>query len=128
MAKTEMVKNQHIVKVGNSWVVRGEGNSRASAKFGKQADAISYARSTAKISGSEVVVHNNNGCVCLRGRKRKMAKKAVQSATILTIIDAANMTLRGRRAIADWLRRQAVALVKDGHLYSKRMIARYLYS
>lgn len=50
-----------------------------------------------------------------------------QSAAIVTIKDAGSMTRRGRKAVADWLRKHATWLEKDGHAYSKRFTGRYLY-
>lgn len=44
-------------------------------------------------------------------------------------IKAANlMTKKGRRAIADWLRDQADALVEFGDQYATKYEARYLYA
>lgn len=50
-----------------------------------------------------------------------------KSAAIVTIREAERMTPRGRRDIAEWLRRQARALIKDGPLYARRFTARYIY-
>ena len=50
-----------------------------------------------------------------------------KSAAILTIKGAAKMSPEGRRAIAQWIKKQADALVKDGLLYSGKFTARYLY-
>lgn len=55
-----------------------------------------------------------------------MTKKE-KSAAILTIKDAPNMSKKGKAAIAKWLNQCAKNLVKDGHLYSNRFTARYLY-
>jgi hypothetical protein len=44
-----------------------------------------------------------------------------------TNIDAPNMTPKSKRDIANWLRKQAKALIKDGNLYSPKCISRYLY-
>lgn len=49
------------------------------------------------------------------------------SAAVLTIRDAAEMTPEGRRQLADWLRHSAKTLVKHGKDYSKRFRARYLF-
>ena len=50
------------------------------------------------------------------------------SAAILTIKQAPKMTDAGRRMIAEWLRKQAWALVKEGKSYSPKIFtARYLY-
>ena len=53
--------------------------------------------------------------------------KKEQSAAILTIKDAKNMTKKGRREIAAWLKRQADFLEQEGNLFSSRFTARYLY-
>jgi len=50
-----------------------------------------------------------------------------KSAAIVTIKDAPNMTKKGRKAIAEWLRQQASFLEQDGQRFSKRFTARYLY-
>jgi hypothetical protein len=39
-----MKKNQHVVPQNGHWAVRGEGSSKASRLFEKQADAINHAR------------------------------------------------------------------------------------
>jgi len=48
-------------------------------------------------------------------------------AAILTVHNAVDMTKRGRKQIADWLRRQAKDLVEYGDVYNKRCICRYQY-
>jgi hypothetical protein len=55
-----------------------------------------------------------------------MAKE--ESAAILTIKEANNMTKKGKKQIANWLRQQADNLEKDGHLYAENFRARYLYA
>ncbi len=56
-----------------------------------------------------------------------MAKKG-KSAAILTLKRVPDMSDAGRKAIAAWLKRQALMLVKDGKNYSEtRFIARYMY-
>jgi hypothetical protein len=52
---------------------------------------------------------------------------SIKSAAILTVKDAPAMTKRGRRAIANWLRKQADFLEHDGKALAKRFTARYLY-
>lgn len=52
----------------------------------------------------------------------------VKSAAVVTVWRADEMTKRGRKAIAKWLRRQAEMLEADGHLYAKRFTGRYLYN
>lgn len=52
---------------------------------------------------------------------------AEKSAAILTIKDAPNMTRKGRKSVANWLRDHAKWLEEDGDKYSNRFIGRYLY-
>ena len=54
-------------------------------------------------------------------------KKAEKSAAIVTIKDAANMTKRGRRKIALWLRQQAEFLEEHGNEFDRTFRARYIY-
>lgn len=57
-----MTKNQHVTPHPNGgWQVKGEGNSRATARTSTQAEAISIARSKAKKEGAELVIHRPNG-------------------------------------------------------------------
>jgi hypothetical protein len=56
-----------------------------------------------------------------------MSMKKEKSAAILTIKDSSDMTARGRKAIASWLRRQAAFFEKHGTEYSSTFRARYLY-
>ncbi len=58
--------------------------------------------------------------------KRK-PKHKIKSVAVLTMMDVAGMTKKGRRDIAKWLRRQADFMLEHGSDYSdKRFIARYL--
>ena len=50
-----------------------------------------------------------------------------KSAAILTIHKAPEMSKRGRKAIANWLRRQADFLEHHADELSKRFTARYIY-
>lgn len=52
---------------------------------------------------------------------------AEKSAAIVTIRKANTMTKRGRKAVAAWLRRQAMFLERRGPEFSDRFTARYLY-
>ncbi|WP_165435410.1 hypothetical protein [Bradyrhizobium sp. Leo121] len=56
-----------------------------------------------------------------------MAKKQPKSAATVVIRDASDMTERGRREVALWLRRQARFLEKHADSLSRRYRARYLY-
>jgi hypothetical protein len=58
--------------------------------------------------------------------KRKTKEK---SAAVISIFAASEMTPKGRREIAAWLRRHADMLVKEGKKYtSGRFTGRYLYT
>ena len=50
-----------------------------------------------------------------------------KSAAIITIHRASAMNIRGRKRIADWMRRQANLLERHADQLSKRFTARYLY-
>jgi hypothetical protein len=54
-------------------------------------------------------------------------EKEKKCAATLTIHEAAMMTPTGKKEIAEWLRKQAKMLVKEGSNYSTRFRASYLY-
>ncbi|OSP81385.1 hypothetical protein B9J75_07060 [Leuconostoc citreum] len=57
-----MGKNQHVVPDGNGgWNVKGAGNSRATANFEKQSDAVKLAKDIARNQNSEELTHGRNG-------------------------------------------------------------------
>lgn len=56
-----MGKNQHVIKSGDKWGVKGEGNARITRKFETQKEAIDCAREIAKNKSSELLVHAENG-------------------------------------------------------------------
>ena len=56
-----MPKNQYVVRNGNGWGVRGEGNSRLTARHDTQASAIQQAREIARHQGSELRIQGTNG-------------------------------------------------------------------
>lgn len=56
-----------------------------------------------------------------------MAKQIERSVAVVTIKDAGRMTKKGRKAIADWLRKHADDLEKLGDNYAPRFRGRYLY-
>lgn len=57
-----MGKNQHVTTHPNGgWQVKGEGNTRATARTATQKDAISIARGIARNQGSELVIHRPEG-------------------------------------------------------------------
>ncbi|MCI6887168.1 MAG: DUF2188 domain-containing protein [Lachnospiraceae bacterium] len=53
-----MKKNQYVVKHGNKWAVKGEGNMRATKVVHTQAEAISIARDVTKNKHSEMRVQD----------------------------------------------------------------------
>ncbi|MDN4523188.1 DUF2188 domain-containing protein [Fictibacillus fluitans] len=54
-------KNQYVVKNGDGWGVRGEGNSKLTKSFNTQKQAIDYGRSIAKNQHSELKIQGKNG-------------------------------------------------------------------
>lgn len=56
-----MGKNQYVVKNGEGWGVRGEGNGRLTKSFDTQRDAIEYARPIARSQKSELRIQDAEG-------------------------------------------------------------------
>jgi Uncharacterized protein conserved in bacteria (DUF2188) len=56
-----MGKNQHVVRRGDEWAVRGEGNARDTSLHPTQAEAIDAARQIAINQRSEIVIHRPDG-------------------------------------------------------------------
>lgn len=54
-------KNQHVVRNGDKWAVRGEGNSRVTSKHDTQAEAIEAGRRIAQNQKSELLIHKRSG-------------------------------------------------------------------
>ena len=61
-----MGKNQHVVRTGNQWGVRGEGNSKLTSVHDTQADAASAARDIARNQQSELLIHGRNNKIRAR--------------------------------------------------------------
>lgn len=56
-----MRNQQHVVKRGSDWAVRGAGNSRDTALTDTQSEAIKIARQIAINQSGEVVIHGRDG-------------------------------------------------------------------
>jgi alkanesulfonate monooxygenase SsuD/methylene tetrahydromethanopterin reductase-like flavin-dependent oxidoreductase (luciferase family) len=56
-----MGKNQWVVRHGDGWAQRGEGNDRVSRAFDRQQDAINAARETARRERSELIIQGEDG-------------------------------------------------------------------
>ena len=57
-----MAKNQHVTPHPNrGWQVKGEGNTRATARTATQKEAIGIAREISRNQGSELIIHRPNG-------------------------------------------------------------------
>lgn len=54
-------KNQHVVPRGGEWAIRGSGNSKDTARFKTQKEAINAAREIAKNQQSELLIHGRDG-------------------------------------------------------------------
>lgn len=55
-----MSKNQWVVRHGDGWAQRGEGNSRVTRTFDTQREAIHAARDTARREHSELLIQGEN--------------------------------------------------------------------
>lgn len=53
-------KNQYVVKNGDGWGVRGEGNDRLTKRFDTQRDAIEHGRDIAKNQKSELRIQGRD--------------------------------------------------------------------
>jgi hypothetical protein len=56
-----MHKNQHVLPHDGNWIVKGEGNSKATKVVETQNQAIEIAREIAKNQHSELIIHRPNG-------------------------------------------------------------------
>jgi len=56
-----MSKNQYVVRNGDKWGVRGEGNGRLTRSFDTQSEAIDHGRDIARNQGSELRIQGRNG-------------------------------------------------------------------
>jgi hypothetical protein len=56
-----MGKNQWVVRHGDNWAQRGEGNARVTRTFDTQKEAINAATETARREHSEVLIQNEGG-------------------------------------------------------------------
>ena len=54
-------KNQYVVRSGDRWGVRGEGNSRMTRYFDTQSEAIGYGRDIARNQTAELRIQGRNG-------------------------------------------------------------------
>lgn len=54
-------KNQYVVKNGDRWGVRGEGNERLTKSFDTQREAIGYGRDIARNQNAELRIQSENG-------------------------------------------------------------------
>ncbi len=56
-----MGKNQWVVRHGDGWAQRGEGNGRVTRTFDTQREAIDSARGTARRERSELFIQDQGG-------------------------------------------------------------------
>lgn len=54
-------KNVHVVPRSDGWVIRKEGNSRATSVHKTQRDAVEAARELARAQSTELVIHGRDG-------------------------------------------------------------------
>jgi hypothetical protein len=55
--------HQHVVPHPEGWAVKGEGNTRYTATYKYQDDAIERAKDIAKNYGSDVIIHREDGSI-----------------------------------------------------------------
>jgi len=55
-----MGKTQYVVRSGDKWAVRGEGNQRVTARYATQAEAIAHGRAIAQNQGSELRIQGRD--------------------------------------------------------------------
>ena len=65
---TRAGKNQWVVRHGDGWAQRGEGNQRVTRIFERQTDAIAAARETARRERSELIIQGEDGQIRERSR------------------------------------------------------------
>lgn len=53
-------KNQYVVRNGDNWALRGEGNSRLTQKFTTQGEAIARGKSIAKNQEAELRIQGRD--------------------------------------------------------------------
>lgn len=53
-------KNQYVVKNGDSWGIRGEGNERLTKSFDTQREAIDHGRDIARNQGSDIRIQGRD--------------------------------------------------------------------
>ena len=56
-----MKKNQHVVKHGKNWALRGENNTKVTKTFTTQIEAIQKGREICTNQKSELIIHGRNG-------------------------------------------------------------------
>lgn len=62
MKKTSSTSNnQHVVPRSDGWAVKKAGASKDTRVFGKQAQAIDFAREVAKNNKAELFIHSKEG-------------------------------------------------------------------
>lgn len=54
-------KNQYVVRNGDGWGLRGEGNSRLTGAYDTQAEAIERGREIARNQGAELRIQGRDG-------------------------------------------------------------------
>lgn len=53
-------KNQYVVRNGDGWGVRGEGNSKLTRSFDTQAEAIAFGRDIARNQAAELRIQGSD--------------------------------------------------------------------
>lgn len=109
----------HVIPRGDSFGIRRAGSGRTAATFPRRHAAIKEAIANAAQTDGRVYIHNAAGEVLM------IIPTPEKVCASVHIYDAPDMTAKGRRQIAAWLRKHAAWLEKEGSNYSKRFRGRY---
>lgn len=67
-------KSQHVIPIGNGWVVKAEGDSKFTLITDNKKDAVAFAREIAKNNHADLFIHDRDGRI---KESNSYAKEAV---------------------------------------------------
>lgn len=108
-------KNIHVVPRNDCWVVRKEGNTRASSKHATQREAIKKARGMARGQSSELVIHRSDGRV---SRRDSYSRDPLPPREPRKVLFPEGSGRTGKKAIRDAVR--AVVRESQSHGHSRK--------
>jgi hypothetical protein len=93
----KQVRSQHVIPINGRWVVRGEGNIRATSVHTTQREAIEAARQIARNNSSDLIVHRSDG----RIRERDSYSSDPRPPRIRKILDPISPGVIGAKKISE---------------------------